>query len=286
MTIKFTEGSAVRRPAQAGRFYPADPLELRAEVQTLLASAGRPRAVPPKAMIAPHAGYIYSGPIAAAAYACLAAGRGGVKRVVLIGPAHFVGFAGLASTGMDAFATPLGCVPVDREGVRTAEALPGVRVLERAHAPEHCLEVQLPFLQVVLEDFRIVPLLVGEASTLEVSQVIDALWDGAETSVIVSSDLSHYQEYRTAQRMDGQTARAIEALDAAGLDGECACGWAAIRGLLEVARRRDLHVRALDLRNSGDTAGSRQRVVGYGAFLFESRATGLEAGGAAPTMDP
>ena len=260
----------VREPAVAGSFYPREPAQVAALVDACMASA--PEVVPtgtaPKALIVPHAGFVYSGPIAATAYAQLAPVRSTIERVVLIGPSHRVPFRGLAASGASSFLTPLGAVPVDLDAVSKALALPQVRVLEEAHATEHSLEVQLPFLQRVLDDFALVPLVAGDASAVDVAEVIDALWGGPETLIVISSDLSHYSDYATARALDEQTTRAIERLEPEALDFESACGRVGVRGLLVVARRRGLRVRTLDLRSSGDTAGDRARVVGYGAYAF------------------
>lgn len=258
---------ATRQPAVAGTFYPDDPVELRARVERLLREA-RPAAVEPKALIAPHAGYIYSGPIAASAYATLAPIAARVRRVVLLGPSHFVPFAGLALPQAAAFATPLGDVELDRAALTLLEGHAAVRVLDAAHAREHSLEVQLPFLQVALPAFTLVPLAVGEVEPGATAAVLDLLWGDEATLVVVSSDLSHYRSYAAAAVIDAETAGAIERLDGAPLDGEHACGCHPIRGLLQVARQRGLRVVPLDRRNSGDTAGDRRRVVGYGAWAF------------------
>lgn len=264
--------ASVRHPAVAGLFYPAEPERLRAVLGEYLraaASSSEGGGPVPKAIIAPHAGYIYSGPVAGTAYARLRPLRGRVTRVVLLGPAHRVWFRGLALPQADRFLTPLGEIALDQEGVARITELPQVRVLEAAHAQEHSLEVQLPFLQEVLGDFRLVPLAVGEATAQEVGEVIERLWDGPQTLVVVSSDLSHYHDYDTARQRDEATSRAIEQLRYEDLDGESACGYVPVSGLLYVARRRGLRARTLDLRNSGDTAGPRDRVVGYGAYAFE-----------------
>jgi AmmeMemoRadiSam system protein B len=257
----------VRTPACAGRFYPADPTELLQKVKGLLASA-KTDGPAPKAIIAPHAGYDYSGPVAASAYAPLAVARDTIKRVVLIGPAHHAEFAGLATSSAHAFSTPLGTVLVDKDAIAQLRLLPQVKVFDQAHEPEHCLEVQLPFLQTVLDEFALVPLLVGEAADEEIAEVLAALWDGPETCFVVSSDLSHYLEYQTAREIDQSTSQMIEGLRGECLDAELACGYRPIRGLLHLARRRGLRPSNVDLRNSGDTAGPRERVVGYGAFVF------------------
>jgi AmmeMemoRadiSam system protein B len=260
--------TSVRQPAVAGLFYPDDPRALRAMIADFLAAAPETGAVP-KAIIAPHAGYIYSGPIAATAYARLRPARGRIARVVLLGPAHRLGFRGLALASADYFATPLGRIAVDREVLARIATLPQVRVMDTAHAQEHSLEVHLPFLQEVLGDFRLVPLVVGEATAEEVAEVLEALWDGPQTLIVVSSDLSHYHDYRTAQRLDRATSQAIEQLRPQDIGYEAACGRNPVNGLLTVARKRGLKVRTVDLRNSGDTAGARDRVVGYGAYVFE-----------------
>jgi AmmeMemoRadiSam system protein B len=253
----------------AGRFYPGDPSELRRLIQELLASASATQGPVPKAVIVPHAGYLYSGPIAASAYSLLARARDAIKRVVLLGPSHYADFEGLASVSAAAFVTPLGTVPVDLESEIQLSALPHVKVFDEAHELEHALEVQLPFLQVVLRDFVLVPLLVGQASVAEVAKVLDLLWDGPETRFVISSDLSHFLDSDGARALDGQIARRIEELDFENIDENQACGRLAIAGLLQVAAARHLRPRTLDLRNSGDTAGPRHRVVGYGAFAFE-----------------
>ncbi len=260
----------VRPPAVAGRFYPSDPVILRKLISVLLTSVPPATGPAPKAIIAPHAGYLYSGPIAATAYAQLIPARDQIKRIVLLGPSHFVALHGLATPSAAAFATPLGIVPVDVAAVRATRLLPQVRELDAAHAQEHALEVQLPFLQCVLGDFTLVPLTVGDATPEEVGQVLDALWGGPETLLVISSDLSHYHDSATAQRLDRATAKAIEALKPGHIGEEGACGRMPIRGLLHAARRHGLHARTVDLRNSGDTAGPRDKVVGYGAFVFEA----------------
>lgn len=259
--------SPVRRPAVAGSFYPANAQQLRRMIADYL-QAVRVSGPTPKAIIAPHAGYIYSGPVAASAYAPLATARALIRRVVLLGPAHRVPFRGLAASSATGFATPLGTVPVDREALAQVLTLPQVRVLDEAHAQEHSLEVQLPFLQEVLTDFSIVPLVVGDAAPADVSAVLDVLWDGAETLIVVSSDLSHYYDYDTAQRLDQATSRAIEQLRLQDIQAEQACGRIPVQGLLHAARTHGLRVRTLDLRNSGDTAGPRDAVVGYGAYAL------------------
>ncbi len=260
----------VRPAAVAGMFYSDAPSALAAEVRAHLAGA-RSRISPvgaaPKALIAPHAGYAFSGPIAAAAYARLAAGRDAIRRVVLLGPTHRVPIRGLALPSARAFATPLGTVDVDRQSAATALTLPQVRASDAAHAFEHSLEVQLPFLQAVLANFSIVPFAVGDATPAEVAEVVELLWGGPETLIVVSSDLSHYHRYADAREIDRATGEAILALSAT-LDHEQACGATPINGLLLAARRHGMQAELLDLRNSGDTAGDKSRVVGYAAFAF------------------
>jgi AmmeMemoRadiSam system protein B len=270
------EPGKVRPPAVAGRFYPSDPAELRKLITDLLAQVPPATGPAPKALIAPHAGYLYSGPIAASAYAQLLPARDQIKRIVLFGPSHYVALDGLATTSAEAFATPLGLVPVDVEAVRAVRSLPQVSEMDEAHAREHSLEVQLPFLQCVLGDFTLVPLAVGDATPEEISEVLDTLWDGPETRFVISSDLSHYQDFQTARRLDLATAKAIEALKPAAIGEDRACGRMPIRGLLQVARRHGLRARTIDLRSSGDTAGPRDKVVGYGAFVFEEAGQPLE----------
>jgi len=259
-----------RRPAVAGTFYPGEPEALAAAVRDLLARAAPPGPgePPPKAIIAPHAGYVYSGEIAASAFARAAPRRGEVTRAVLLGPAHRVALRGLAAPGAERFATPLGDVPVDREALEQVLALPQVTTFDLAHAAEHSLEVQLPFLQALFPAARLVPLAVGDATPEEVAEVLELLWGGPETLVVVSSDLSHYHDQATARRMDAATSRAIESLDPGAIGFEQACGRIPVQGLLVAARRRGLCARAVDVRNSGDTAGPRDSVVGYGAYVF------------------
>jgi AmmeMemoRadiSam system protein B len=257
----------IRPPAVAGTFYPDDPERLTRQVRSLLAAAEAP-AMRPKALIAPHAGYVYSGPVAASAYKALASCRDQIGRVVLLGPCHRVPVHGLAAPESEAFATPLGDVPLDSEALARIGALPQVTVSEAAHAEEHSLEVQLPFLQLSLGSFRLVPLVVGDATPDEVAEVLELLWGGPETLIVVSSDLSHYYDYATARRLDANTCRAIETLHPEALDHESACGRHPVRGLLVAAGRKGLAAHTLDLRSSGDTAGPRDQVVGYGAWLF------------------
>jgi len=258
-----------RPPAVAGAFYPSDPEELDQIVRCCLEGAeAQSSKAAPKALIAPHAGYIYSGPIAASAYARLASVHSSIRRVVLLGPSHVVPLVGLAASSADAFLTPLGRIPVDRAAVERVLALPHVELLDRAHAQEHSLEVHLPFLQRVLDDFSLIPLVVGDASPEEVADVLDQLWGGPETLIVISSDLSHYHDYEAARQLDIATSQAIENLAPEEIHSEGACGRVPVRGLLVAAKRRGLHAETIDLRNSGDTAGPRDGVVGYGAYVF------------------
>lgn len=261
--------ATIRPPAVAGTFYPGDPRELSAMVAGFL--QGESSGPAPKAVIAPHAGYIYSGPIAGSAFRAVASAAGTITRVVLLGPSHFVPFRGLALPGDPWFATPLGKVRVEPEGAGASLRLPQVRVIPQAHAREHSLEVEIPFLQTLLGEFDLVALAVGDASGEEVAEVLERLWGGPETLIVISSDLSHYLPYEAARRADRATADEILALGGP-LEGRQACGAGPINGLLEVARRRGLTAGLLDLRNSGDTAGDRSRVVGYGAFAFHEHA--------------
>jgi AmmeMemoRadiSam system protein B/AmmeMemoRadiSam system protein A len=261
--------NSVRPPAVAGAFYPGAAAELRSQLRALLASAGNADVRRPKALIVPHAGYVYSGPIAASAYARVAPYRDQYSRVVLLGPAHRVRLRGLALPQATSFATPLGEILLDRDAAQALQRLPQVCVSDQAHALEHSLEVHLPFLQQTLAGFSLVPLAVGQASVAEVAEVLDLLWGGDETLVVVSSDLSHYLPYSQARHADEQTARMILNL-APALNHEQACGATPVNGLLHTAERRGLRPEMLDLRNSGDTAGDKGRVVGYASFAFYS----------------
>jgi len=272
--------AAIRPPAVAGRFYPHDPQRLRSVVSACLDGAGQaPAASPtvaqispggkraPKALICPHAGYVYSGSVAGSAYRALCGMTQAIERVVMIGPSHFVPFSGLAVPRAEAFATPLGSVPIDDAARRTALRAAHVVAADAPHALEHSLEVQLPFLQMVLGEFTVLPLAAGNAAPQEVAAVLECLWGDAGTLIVVSSDLSHYLAYGAARRVDAATADHILS-GATALDGEQACGYVGINGLMHAARRHGLEVRLLDLRNSGDTAAGYASVVGYGAFAL------------------
>lgn len=258
----------VRPPQVAGMFYPADPAALRNTIAAVMAeapsSAGRP-----KAIIAPHAGYVYSAAIAAHAYGAIRARAAEIRRVVLLGPAHRLAFRGIAAPAVDALRTPLGDVPVDKTALAGCLGLPEVTVLEAAFDQEHGLEVHLPFLQCLLERFAVVPFVVGAASVAAVERLLATLWGGPETLIVISSDLSHFLSYDAARACDRETCAAIETLALERLDGSRACGFLPVSGLLARARTLDLRLTTLDYRNSGDTAGGRDRVVGYGAFAAE-----------------
>lgn len=258
----------IRQPAVAGTFYPANPEKLQKMLSTYLGAA-KGAAKVPKAMIVPHAGYIYSGEIAASAYARLKEGADKIKRVVVLGPSHRVGFKGLAVSRAEFFNTPLGEIPLDTVAIQSLLALPFVGYMDEAHHLEHSLEVQLPFLQTVLKDFKLIPIVAGEASAEQVAQVLELFYDDEETLIVISSDLSHYHDYATAQRLDKETSDKIEHLQYQQLDYESACGRVGVSGLLALAQKKSLQIKNIDLRNSGDTAGDKKRVVGYGAYIID-----------------
>jgi AmmeMemoRadiSam system protein B len=258
----------VRPPAVAGMFYPADRGALRAAIQrSIAAAAPTPVGAPtPSAIVAPHAGYVYSGPVAASAYLRIEPAGASIRRVVLLGPSHHVPLRGLALSSAGAWATPFGDVPIDAEAASLLSEFPSVGINDIAHSREHALEVQLPLLQTLLDDFTLVPLVVGFASADEVASVIEALWTGPDILVVVSTDLSHYHRYDDAVRLDTRTAAAITALRPDDITDDAACGARPLRGLVRVVASRHLAIEQVDLRNSGDTAGDRHSVVGYGAF--------------------
>src|SRR5256884_1025297 len=263
--------ASVRPAAVAGSFYPRDARALTAEVEDLLGGVEElaPRLGFPKALVVPHAGYIYSGPVAARAYDELTPARGIVRRVVLLGPVHRVPVRGLAAPGAEAFDTPLGRIPIDREALRLVQDLSQVVRSDPAHAMEHSLEVQLPFLQKVLGEFSLVPFAVGTASVEEVAEVLERLWGGPETLIVISTDMSHYHTYDEARSVDGATLARIAAY-ATDLDHEEACGATPLNGLLYFAKKKSIPIRQLAACNSGDTAGGKDRVVGYSSFaLYE-----------------
>jgi len=260
----------LQRAGVAGQFYPADPAVLAAGVDASLARAAPP-ALSPKAVIAPHAGHIYSGDIAGAAYRLLAERKGQIRRVLLLGPTHRMPVRGIAVSPADAWETPLGVLPVNAQARDGVGAMAGATVAAEPFEGEHSLEVQLPFIQRALGEVQVLPILVGQPAPGQVSELLDRLWGGPETAIIVSSDLSHFHDYATATAKDAETSAGIERLNGQVCEGHRACGFFAIDGLMDQARRRDLRVTALDVRNSGDTAGAgdRSRVVGYGSFAFE-----------------
>jgi AmmeMemoRadiSam system protein B len=255
-----------RPAAVSGQFYPADPAQLAHEVQQLLAEA-RPHNFKPKAIIVPHAGYIYSGAIAASAYAVLVPLSAHIRHVVLLGPTHRVAVSGLALPGVDAFDTPLGRIMLNKAAAESIAHLPQVTVDKLAHVQEHSLEVQLPFLQSVLSDFTLLPLAVGMATPEEVAEVLEILWGNDETLIVISSDLSHFLTYAEAQRADRHTVDEILQMHQP-IDHDQACGGTPINGLIIAARQHHLRPHLLDMRNSGDTAGSKDKVVGYASFAF------------------
>lgn len=260
-----SDARAARPPAVAGLFYPQDTKSLRATVDELLAAAHPRLEKPPKALIAPHAGYVYSGAVAASAYVEVQQRAAEISQVVLLGPAHRVALRGIAVASVATFETPLGPVAVDTELRARVLHLPGVALGDAAHEQEHSIEVHLPFLQSVLNDFTLLPLVVGEASPDLVAQVLDEVWDGDDTLIVVSSDLSHFHDYREARAIDAATVATIED-QLPTIAPQQACGCRALNGLLTATRRRGLQIVTLDVRNSGDTAGGRDRVVGYASF--------------------
>jgi MEMO1 family protein len=257
----------VRPAAVAGLFYPDDASSLRREVEAYLAQA-QPDSEVPKAIIAPHAGYIYSGPVAASAYASIKPIADKITNVVLLGPAHRISFSGLAAGDYDGFETPLGIIPVNQPAIKKLLEFQQVNTLNEAHEHEHSLEVHLPFLQVLLNKFLLIPLVVGDASQEEVAEVLESVWGSNETIIVISSDLSHYNDYAAAQKMDRTTSATIERLQPEQLHYDMACGRNPVNGLLQLAREKNMKAKTLDLRNSGDTAGPKDRVVGYGAYAF------------------
>jgi len=266
-----TDKSRVRPTAVAGLFYPQDAAELRGTIEHLL-DAATPAATPgaaPKALIVPHAGYVYSGAVAASAYRHLRDAHAPIDRVVLVGPSHRVPMRGLAMPSVDAFETPLGTIPIDTAARQRLRELGLAGISDAVHAAEHSLEVQLPFLQVVLKEFELLPIATGLALPAQVARALEAVWNGPSTLVVISSDLSHYHTSAEARQLDDRTQATILARRS-DLSDEQACGACGINGLLEVARRKALAVELLDQRNSGDTAGDRSRVVGYGSYSLHA----------------
>lgn len=272
--MRSDRGNTSRPPAVAGSFYPEDPGELREMVSAHLRGAAEvaAAATPPKALIVPHAGYAYSGPIAAAAYARVAARRAAIRRIVLIGPSHRVYLQGMAVPRARAFRTPLGSICVDLDLKASLLRRDDVAEADAPHAFEHSLEVQLPFLQLLFDEFTLLPLVLGSASPQQVGGALEQAWGDDATLVLVSSDLSHYHEYETAAQIDAATSAQILRREP-NLSGDQACGAVGINGLLHLARSRGLEIEEVARCNSGDTAGDKSRVVGYGAFaIHEVRA--------------
>lgn len=267
MVQKTSDPQKIREPAVAGLFYPGEPQNLRNMVDTLLRRVNQ-NSSRYHALIVPHAGYVYSGPSAAYAYAGLGKARN-IKRVIILGPSHRVFVRGIAISTSNHFKTPLGLVEIDQKAQERITDLPQVVVSDEAHAMEHSLEVHLPFLQSQLDDFKIVPLVVGEASPTEVSEVIERYWDEEETLILISTDLSHYHDYETACQIDNKTCDLIKNRQYEAIGPENACGCRPLNGLLYLAKQRDINVELLDLSNSADTAGTPDRVVGYGTFGVE-----------------
>jgi AmmeMemoRadiSam system protein B len=257
----------VQQPVVAGTFYPDTPEELRQQVRTYL-DAAIEKSTHPKALIAPHAGYIYSGPVAGSAYAQLEDLSGQITRVVILAPSHHLAFHGIACSSANRFSTPLGILEVDEEARKQVLDLPQVEIQDDAFAREHSLEVHLPFIQEALGEIQIVPLVVGDAQPTDVEAVLERLWGGDETLIVISSDLSHYLDYESACETDAATSRAIEGLQPEAISQYQACGRIPVAGLLLAARNHHLKAVTLDQRNSGDTAGPRDRVVGYGAYAL------------------
>jgi hypothetical protein len=263
----FAKRSEVRRPAVAGAFYPREAQELKSTVEALLSETTERKLGGLCGVVAPHAGYPYSGPIAGEAFSLLARSSDGPDRILLIGPPHYMPVRGIVAPSSRAFTTPLGDIAVDVGAVESLRHAGLVTIDDAPHAPEHALEVELPFLQGVLEDFTIVPLLVGAASPHQVARVIETML-GKRTLLVVSTDLSHYLDYASAERHDLATAGTIERLDYTTLGPNDACGFSALNGALCAASRCGWTATRLDLRNSGDTSGEKRRVVGYGAWAF------------------
>ncbi|NMM44434.1 AmmeMemoRadiSam system protein B [Rhodospirillaceae bacterium KN72] len=265
----------IRPAAVAGMFYPGDRQGLAQSVAGFVNDAAKRAGIGPnspivKAVIAPHAGYVYSGACAGEAYARLLPGRDAVTRVVLMGPCHRVALRGLATTAADLWQTPLGSVPIDREALDGLSDLPQVFAHDAAHKQEHSLEVHLPFLQTVFPKMKLVPFAVGQASAEDVAAVLDRLWGGPETRIVISSDLSHFLDYDACNALDAKTADAVERFDYAAIGRDQACGRIPMSGLLKLAPEKHLSIERVGLCNSGDTAGDKGRTVGYGAWVFRA----------------
>jgi len=266
----FSDHSLKKRlPAVAGQFYPGDPVQLT-EMLKEMADQATPLSTAKsiKALIVPHAGYVYSGPVAASAYQSLVQQADQINRVILLGPSHRVGFNGVAISSASEYQMPLGNIKIDQMATDLIRSLPQVQQLDQAHEFEHSLEVQLPFLQTVLNEFTLVPLVVGDCPANQVAEIVELLWGGEETLIVISSDLSHYNSYDIARQQDQKTSEAILNLSPKDIQYDDACGRNPLNGLLLAAKHHHLQPELIDLRNSGDTAGPRDRVVGYGAYLF------------------
>jgi AmmeMemoRadiSam system protein B len=257
----------IRLPVVAGSFYPEQPEILKAMISEYLQQVA-PALKVPQAIIVPHAGYIYSGEIAASAYTRLQSRQSSIKHVVLLGPSHKVGFTGLALSHADAFRTPLGDIPLDAEAIASIIHFPFVEYREQAHLLEHSLEVQLPFLQMTLDSFKLLPIVAGDCPAELIEELLELFYGQDDTLIVISSDLSHFHDYQTAQRLDKQTSRLIEQLEYQLLDYDSACGRVPVSGLMALAKKKSLQIETIDLRNSGDTAGNKSRVVGYGAYVI------------------
>jgi AmmeMemoRadiSam system protein B len=263
-----TETMQCRPPAVAGAFYPGDPLELSAMVSELLVAAD-PTSLPrrPRALVVPHAGYIYSGGVAAQGYSRLEPFAGEIRRVILLGPNHRVPLAGIAAPDVSCFRTPLGDIDIDQKMISQLADKGLLQINSLPHENEHCLETQLPFLQKLLSDWQLVPLIVGETAVDDVSALLDEVIHDPDNLVIISSDLSHFHEYHEAQRIDSHTSELIETLQPV-VHPQQACGAFPLNGLLQLAGSMGLKVITLDRKNSGDTAGGKDQVVGYGCYAF------------------
>lgn len=278
----------IRPPAVAGTFYPADADLLRSEIDGLIDAAlhsgiAQQETATPKAIIVPHAGLMFSGSLAALGFATVRALKDTIKRIVIIGPAHRMAFQGIALARADQFATPLGNMRCDLPALQKALALPHVQMLDDAHTLEHGLEIELPFIQRLFgeqSDIGIVPLLVSRCSPRQVHEVIEKLWGGPETLIVISSDLSHFHDYDTAKKMDNRTRAMIENFDAENIDTNDACGALPVAGMLMAARNRGMKIKTLGMRNSGDVTGDKSRVVGYGAWaVYDGKASGMGGDG-------
>ncbi len=258
---------SIRQAAVAGQFYPADKIQLQTQIDQLMATGKVQSGARPEALIVPHAGYVFSGRTAAQAYQSLISRRHEIKRVILFGPAHRVYLAGMALPSVDSFRTPLGDIPLDRENIARVATLPGVIESDEVHRLEHSLEVQLPFLQSILDDFLLIPVAVGDCDADTVASLLDSLWGGNDSLTIISTDLSHFHPYDVAEKIDASTCQKI--LDkSSNLTGKEACGARVLNGLMRSKHAQALDIELLACCNSGNTAGDKNRVVGYGSFIL------------------